>query len=78
MVAPLDLQVGHVLEVHVDGGWFAYGWVAEIDERRFVLAGAPDASVAVEAAGRALSVWQTAELMRVEKEWRDRIRGVVR
>lgn len=74
VVAPLDLQVGHVLEVHGDHGWFAYGWIADVDERRFVLAAAPDAFAAVEAASRALGVWQAAELARVEAEWRDRIR----
>ncbi len=74
VVAPLDLQVGHVLEVHGDDGRFAYGWIADADDRRFVLAAAPDAFVAMEAAGRALAVWQAAELARVEAEWRDRIR----
>lgn len=74
LVAPLDLQVGHVLEVHGDHGQFVYGWVADVDEHRFVLAAASDACAAAEAARRALSVWQAAELARVEEEWRSRIR----
>lgn len=74
VVAPLDLQVGHVLEVRGDCGQFAYGWVADVDQHRFVLAAAPDAGAAVEAAGRALGIWQAAEFARVEEEWRSRIR----
>ena len=76
VVAPLDLQIGHVLEVHGEYGRFAYGWIADADDRRFVLAAAPDAFAAMEAARRALEVWHAAELACVEEEWRSRIRRV--
>lgn len=76
VVAPLDLQIGHVLKVHGEYGRFAYGWIADVDDRRFVLAAAPDAFAAMEAARRALEVWHAAELACVEEEWRSRIRRV--
>jgi hypothetical protein len=65
-----------VLEVHDEHGRFAYGWIADVDDRRFVLAAASDAFTAMDAADRALAVWHAAELARVEEEWWSRIRRV--
>ena len=75
-VAPLDLQVGHVLELTTVDGAVAYGWVADVDKQRFVLAAAPDATCAVELASQAVAVWHAAELARVEGEWQRRIKSV--
>ena len=36
VVAPLDLQIGHVLEVHGDHGRLAYGWIADVDEAAWI------------------------------------------
>ncbi len=51
-----QFRIGHVLEVHDEHGRFAYGWIADVDDRRFVLAAAPDAFAAMAAASRALEV----------------------
>lgn len=72
-VAPLDLQVGHVLELTTIREAVAYGWVADVDALRFVLVAAPDANNAVATASRALAVWQAAELAQVENNWRQRL-----
>lgn len=55
-----------MLEVHGDHGRFAYGWIADVDDRRIVLAAAPDAFAAMGAADRELEVWHSAELARIE------------
>lgn len=77
-VAPLDLQIGHVLEVTASDGWRCYGWVADADANRFVVAPARDAASAVVAAARAVEIWHTAELAAVEDAWRARIARVHR
>ena len=77
-VAPLDLQIGHVLEVMVVGGTRCFGWIADTDQRRFVLVPAADVSAAIRAAGRAVDVWHAAELAAIEDAWRARLERVDR
>ena len=77
-VAPDDLRIGHVLEVTIVGGLRCYGWIADVDARRFVLVASPDAPSAVVAAARAVEVWHAAESAAVEDEWRTRIARVRR
>jgi hypothetical protein len=77
-LAPLDLRVGHALEVVEVGGSHCYGWVADADEHRFVLVPSPDAGAAVDAAARASAVWEAAEIAVVEAVWRERIARVRR
>jgi hypothetical protein len=75
-IAPNDLQIGHILEVTIVGGLRCYGWIADVDARRFVLVASPAAPSAVLAAARAFEVWHTAELAAVEDDWRARIARV--
>lgn len=80
-VAPVDLHVGHVLEVRVLRGsdWQSvYGWIADADDRRFVVAPSPSAAEAVGMAGRAFDVWRAAELAGVEDAWRQRFERAAR
>ncbi|MEO8698035.1 MAG: hypothetical protein ABI658_31345 [Acidimicrobiales bacterium] len=73
-IAPVDLQLGHVLEVASwPCGWRCYAWVADIDARRFVLAPVPDACAAVVVARQALEAWRATELAIVEAAWRSRV-----
>lgn len=72
-MAPLDLRIGHVLEVVAVGGWRCFGWIADADARRFVLVPSPDADAAVLAAARASAVWHATEVAAVEDAWRERI-----
>jgi hypothetical protein len=75
-VAPVDLQVGHALEVTDAHGASGFGWVADADSRRFVLAPARDGQDAVISAGRALDLWRAAELVAIEEDWRSRMTTV--
>ena len=77
-VAPDDLQIGHVIEVVAVGGLRCYGWIADVDARRFVLVASPDTPSAVVAAARAVEVWHVAEMAAIEDEWRARIACVRR
>lgn len=77
-VAPLDLQIGHVLEVMAIDGARCFGWIADADPRRFVLVPAVDALAAVLAAGRAVDVWHAAELAAIEEAWCTRLERVRR
>lgn len=80
-VAPVDLHVGHVLVVGVWRGsdWQSvYGWIADADDRRFVVAPAASAAEAVGMAGRAFDVWRAAELAGVEDAWRQRFERATR
>lgn len=77
-VAPVDLQIGHVLQVTAFGGWHCYGWIADADPYRFVLVPSEDAISAVVAATRAVEVWYAAELAAVEEAWSERIARVQR
>jgi len=80
-VAPIDLHVGHVLEV---GGWrgsdwqYVYAWIADADGQRFVVVPSASAVEAVGMAGRAFDVWRAAELSRLEDEWRERFARATR
>ena len=59
-IAPIDLHIGHVLEVGLWNGsdWQSvYGWIADADDRRFVVVPAASAAEAVGMAGRAFDVW---------------------
>ena len=77
-IAPVDLQLGHVLEITAaDDGSQLYAWVVDVDGRRFVLAPESDAADAARAAGQAVDIFRIAELAAVEDAWRarfDRIR----
>lgn len=80
-VAPVDLHVGHVLEVGVWRGsdWlFVYGWIADADGQRFVVAPSASAADAVGMAGRAFDLWRAAELAGVEDAWRQRLARATR
>ncbi|MGE0306156.1 MAG: hypothetical protein AB7Q27_10380, partial [Acidimicrobiia bacterium] len=55
-VAPLDLHVGHVLEITSLGGHRWYAWIADADACRFVLAPSPDASTAATSAAHAIEL----------------------
>jgi hypothetical protein len=78
-IAPVDLQLGHVLEITAaDDGSQLYAWVADVDGRRFVLAPASDAAEAARAAGHSVDIFRTAELAAVEDAWRARIDRVRR
>lgn len=75
-VAPLDLHLGHVLELSAqyDGRRSVrYAIVADVDERRMVLVAAASAVDAVSIARRAVDVWRAAELAETEDAWRERI-----
>lgn len=72
-VAPVDLHIGHVLEVGrwIDDRWSAvYGWVAEARQDRFVLVPAASAMEAVEKARRSVDLWRAAQLEELEDAWR--------
>lgn len=74
-VAPVDLHVGHVLEVglwHGSAWQSVYGWIADADDRRFIVAPSASAAEADGMAGRAFDVWHAAELADVEDAWRER------
>lgn len=80
-VAPVDLHVGHVLEVSAGraGQWqAAYGWIADADDRRFVVVPSASAAEAVGMAGRAFMVWRAAELACVEDAWQQRFERATR
>lgn len=75
LVVPVDLHLGHVLEVAAwrGGTWSAvYGWVADVDTRRIILVPSVSAPAAVGAARRAVDVWRAAELGAIEERWRAR------
>jgi hypothetical protein len=70
-VAPVDLSVGHSLELLSDGRPL-YGWVADTTADQFVLVATPDAVTAVDAGRRAFQLYRDAELARVRREWLQR------
>jgi hypothetical protein len=72
-LAPVDLQIGHVLEIVPYREVPRYAWVADADQNRFILAPAPDAAAAVVAARCAVDVWQADEIAEIEFAWRTRI-----
>lgn len=74
-VAPLDLHLGHVLELTVQGGSgvVVHGIVAEVDEKRMVLVPAATAVDATAIARRVVDVWREAELAAAKDAWRQRI-----
>lgn len=74
-VAPLDLHLGHVLELAQGSArcHALYACVAHADERRVVLVPAASALEAVSMARHAVDVWRANELAAVEDEWRQRI-----
>ena len=71
-VAPVDLCIGHVVELIVAGRPL-YAWVADAPGDRFVLVPALDAQRAVLAGRHAHGLWNEAELARVRQEWLDRL-----
>lgn len=81
-VAPVDLHVGHVLEVSAwrAGQWqAAYGWIADADDNRFfVVAPSVSAAEAVGMASRAFDVWRTVALADIEDAWHDRFERATR
>ena len=77
-IAPNDLQIGHVLEMGDADGTRCFGWVADADGRRFVLAPAPNGPDAMTAAGQAVDLWRAAELVRIGNEWQRRLNSVRR
>ena len=76
-VAPLDLHLGHVLELFVQdgsrGAVACYAIVADVDEQRMILMPARSADDATSIARRAVEVWQSAELAATEDAWCVRI-----
>lgn len=73
LVAPVDLRVGHAVAVLFADGSTVYGWVADVDPRRFVLGHAADAWSAVRAAHRAVQLWHDAEVDAVRRRWDERM-----
>ena len=74
-VAPLDLHVGHVLEVvapTAGGSWTQYAWVADVDRQRVVVVPAMSRAAAVDAARFAVDTWRRAELAEVAEAWSSR------
>ena len=73
-VAPIDLRVGHAIEAIIDeGGTVIYGWIADANDRQFVLVPAVDAAHAVNAAQHAYDIWHATEIADVTNAWRDRV-----
>jgi hypothetical protein len=75
-IAPLDLHLGHVLELCTQqhGRRMArYAIVADVDEQRMVLVPAASAVDAASIARRAVDVWRAAELAATEDAWYERI-----
>ena len=75
-VAPLDLHLGHVLELSVPRGTATgvrYACVADVDQERMVLVPAASAFDALSMAGGAVDVWRSAQLVAAEHAWRERI-----
>ena len=71
-IAPIDLRVGHAIEA-IDDAMVIYGWVADADDRQFVLVPSVDAAHAVNAAQHAYDVWHATEIADVTNAWRDRV-----
>lgn len=75
-IAPLDLHLGHVLELSVQEGTrrdVLYACVAEADDRRMVLVPAAPAFDAVAMARHAVDIWRVSELAATEDSWRQRL-----
>ena len=80
-IAPLDLHLGHVLELSLQRGTaldVRYACVADADPGNVVLVAAASALEAVSMARRAVDVWQAAQLVAVEDAWRERIAAAQR
>ncbi len=75
-IAPLDLHLGHVLELSAqqDGDRMVhYAVVADVDEQRMVFVPAGSAVDAASIARRAVDVWRAAVLAATEDAWHERI-----
>jgi hypothetical protein len=77
-IAPLDLHLGHVLELSwrngIGGAAFVYyACIADVDHQRIILVRAFSLSDAVEMARRVVDVWRAAELATTEERWCQRI-----
>jgi hypothetical protein len=74
-IAPLDLHLGHVLELAVqrDGrGSVLYAIAADVTQYQMILVPAASALQAVSTATRAIDVWRRAEIRAASDEWLDR------
>jgi hypothetical protein len=80
-IAPLDLHLGHVLELSMQRGTaldVRYACVADAHPEHVVLVAAASAREAITMARRAVDVWQAAQLVAVEDVWRERIAAAQR
>jgi hypothetical protein len=80
-VAPLDLHLGHVLELAVQHGTTSdvrYACVADADQARMVLVPAASAHDAISMAQRVVDVWHDAQLAQAADAWRERIAAAQR
>jgi hypothetical protein len=80
-IVPLDLHLGHVLELWMQRGTaldLCYACVADVDQERMVLVSAASAFDAISIARRAVDVWQAAQLASVEDAWRERVAAAQR
>jgi hypothetical protein len=80
-VAPLDLHLGHVLELSVPyrtAVGVRYACVADVDQERMVLVPAASAFDAISMARGAVDVWRGAQLAAAEDAWRERIAAAQR
>jgi hypothetical protein len=77
-IAPLDLHLGHMLELSAQQyarGAAHHAIVVDVDPQRMVLVGAGSAAMALAMHHNAVDAWRRAELLDTAKVWRERIAG---
>jgi hypothetical protein len=77
-IAPLDLHLGHMLEIRAqrgDGGRPIYAIVADVDPQRLILVSAGSAAMALAMHHNAVDTWRCAELFATAELWRERFAG---
>ncbi len=77
-IAPLDLHLGHMLELSAQRcarGAPHYAIVADVDPQRMILVGAGSAAMALATHHNAVDAWRRAELFATAELWRERLAG---